>query len=73
MTAEERGVGNEDIVDASWDPTWGDRMQELVFIGIGMEEEKMRGGNPCPFSVMRLMAIESQHSSPALTLADLAQ
>ena len=24
-----------------WDPTWGDRMQELVFIGIDMDEEEL--------------------------------
>lgn len=26
-----------------WDPRWGDRMQELVFIGIGMDEAAIRG------------------------------
>ena len=46
MTAEERGVGDEEIVEAGWDPTYGDRMQELVFIGIRMDEEEMRGRCP---------------------------
>jgi G3E family GTPase len=27
----------ERIVRAKWDPVWGDRRQELVFIGIGMD------------------------------------
>ena len=42
MSPEERGA-DEDVVDASWDPVWGDRMQELVFIGIGIDEEQLRG------------------------------
>jgi len=34
----------DELVDASnWDEVWGDRMQELVFIGIGLDEAGLRG------------------------------
>jgi len=29
-------------LDARWDDTWGDRRQELVFIGVGLEEAPIR-------------------------------
>ncbi|PXW79386.1 G3E family GTPase [Blastomonas natatoria] len=32
----------EDFVAHNWDLTWGDRRQELVFIGIGMDEARLR-------------------------------
>ncbi|WOE76192.1 GTP-binding protein [Alterisphingorhabdus coralli] len=32
----------EEHVAGHWDETWGDRRQSLVFIGIGMDEEKIR-------------------------------
>ncbi len=32
----------EEFVLKHWDETWGDRRQELVFIGIGMDEAKIR-------------------------------
>ncbi|WP_230483966.1 GTP-binding protein [Sphingomonas sp. Leaf21] len=32
----------EDFVAKHWDPVWGDRRQELVFIGIGMDEARIR-------------------------------
>lgn len=32
----------EEFVAKHWDPIWGDRRQELVFIGIGMDEEHIR-------------------------------
>ncbi len=32
------GVRPDDCPADRWDPRWGDRMQELVFIGIGMDE-----------------------------------
>ena len=32
----------EEFVVQHWDQTWGDRRQELVFIGIGMDEAKIR-------------------------------
>jgi len=32
----------ERFVAAHWDPVWGDRRQELVFIGIGMDEPMLR-------------------------------
>lgn len=32
----------EQFVMRHWDPTWGDRRQELVFIGIGMDEARIR-------------------------------
>jgi G3E family GTPase len=31
----------EEFVLAKWDPVWGDRRQELVFIGIGMDQAKI--------------------------------
>ena len=33
----------EEFVLRHWDAIWGDRRQELVFIGIGMDEAKIRG------------------------------
>lgn len=30
------------LLDRHWSPVWGDRRQELVFIGIGMDEAAMR-------------------------------
>jgi G3E family GTPase len=33
----------EEFVLRHWDAVWGDRRQELVFIGIGMDEAKIRG------------------------------
>jgi len=32
----------EQFVLKNWDPVWGDRRQELVFIGIGMDEQRIR-------------------------------
>lgn len=32
----------EEFVLKHWDPKWGDRRQELVFIGIGMDEARIR-------------------------------
>ena len=32
----------EQFVAQHWDPVWGDRRQELVFIGIGMDEARIR-------------------------------
>lgn len=32
----------ERFVAEAWDPVWGDRRQELVFIGIGMDEARIR-------------------------------
>ena len=32
----------EEFVAKHWDPLWGDRRQELVFIGIGMDEARIR-------------------------------
>jgi G3E family GTPase len=34
----------EETPNGEWDPRWGDRRQEIVFIGIGMEEAKLRRG-----------------------------
>jgi len=33
---------NEEVIMSRWDKTWGDRINELVFIGIDMEEEMIR-------------------------------
>jgi G3E family GTPase len=33
----------EEFVARHWEPVWGDRRQELVFIGIGMDEAHIRG------------------------------
>ena len=33
---------NEEVIMSRWDKTWGDRMNEIVFIGINMEEEQIR-------------------------------
>ncbi|GGB83725.1 GTP-binding protein [Glycocaulis alkaliphilus] len=30
------------LMEKHWDPVWGDRRQELVFIGIGMDESALR-------------------------------
>jgi G3E family GTPase len=32
----------ENLLNQHWDETWGDRRQELVFIGIGMDEAALR-------------------------------
>ncbi|MGQ2940405.1 MAG: GTP-binding protein [Blastomonas fulva] len=34
----------EDFVAHNWDAVWGDRRQELVFIGINMDEARLRAG-----------------------------
>jgi G3E family GTPase len=42
----------EQLVAAHWDSVWGDRRQELVFIGIGMDEAEIRDRlNACLLSV----------------------
>jgi G3E family GTPase len=30
-------------LESHWDSAWGDRRQELVFIGVGMDETGVRG------------------------------
>ncbi|HSP23612.1 MAG TPA: GTP-binding protein [Saliniramus sp.] len=30
------------LLDRHWSPVWGDRRQEMVFIGIGMDEAALR-------------------------------
>lgn len=34
--------GNEEYILGRWDEKWGDRMNEIVFIGQGMDEQKIR-------------------------------
>lgn len=34
-------VHNRDLIESRWDKQWGDRMNELVFIGQNMDKEKM--------------------------------
>lgn len=45
------------VHEAAWDENWGDRMQELVFIGIRMDEARFRGA-PSP-SVWKAMVTGS--------------
>lgn len=46
LSAEE--LEEEGIDTSRWHPKWGDRMQELVFIGIGMDKEHILGRKfPC--------------------------
>jgi hypothetical protein len=40
LPAEERPEG---LDMSSWDPQWGDRCQEVVWIGIDMDEAALRG------------------------------
>ena len=47
MTFEERiqympFIENQKFIESSWDTTFGDRKNEIVFIGQGMNEEKIR-------------------------------
>ena len=35
-------VENQDVIEESWDKTFGDRKNEIVFIGQNMDEEKIR-------------------------------
>jgi G3E family GTPase len=39
------GVSDEDktMIKANWHPEWGDREQRIVFIGVDMDEAKIRG------------------------------
>lgn len=40
--AEQRGIlESEPSLRSKWDPTWGDRMNEIVIIGIDMDREKI--------------------------------
>jgi G3E family GTPase len=34
-------VENKDYIESKWHPQWGDRMNELVFIGLDMDKQKM--------------------------------
>lgn len=35
-------------IEANWDPVWGDRMQQLVFIGIDLDQESLTAAlNAC--------------------------
>lgn len=36
-------IDNQDYIESRWSEQWGDRMNELVFIGQNIEEEKMIG------------------------------
>ena len=44
--ADPDALHDPEVDTSAWDASWGDRMQELVFIGIGMDEEHMRGDSP---------------------------
>ena len=36
------GDAFQTLLNQHWDPVWGDRRNELVFIGIGMDEAQLR-------------------------------
>lgn len=40
-TSYQAFVDNKDYIESKWSKQWGDRMNELVFIGQGIEKEKM--------------------------------
>lgn len=59
----------EEGIDASgWHPEWGDRMQELVFIGIAMDEGGMIGTAPYCVVFMTLLALSKCVSVAAVML-----
>ena len=46
--------------EADWHPRWGDRAQELAWIGIGMDEAALRWRCPAPYALY-----EHAHTAPA--------
>lgn len=42
LPEDQRPPGWQEDAQASWDPQWGDRCQQLVWIGIGMDEQGLR-------------------------------
>lgn len=51
---------NQDHIQAKWDKQWGDRMNELVFIGQDMDKEKISADlNKCLLSDLEIAGMES--------------
>ncbi|MFO0496168.1 MAG: GTP-binding protein, partial [Flavobacteriia bacterium] len=67
MTFEERinyasFVENKDFIECRWDKKWGDRMNELVFIGQDIDKEKMTGDlENCLLNDQEILLFNKEH------------
>jgi G3E family GTPase len=55
-------VENKDFIECRWDKKWGDRMNELVFIGQDIDKEKMMGDlENCLLNDQEILLFNKEH------------
>ncbi len=53
-------LGNQEAIQAKWDKQWGDRMNELVFIGQDMDKEKITADlDKCLLTDLEIVGMQS--------------
>ena len=53
-------IENQEEIQSKWDKQWGDRMNELVFIGQNMDREQISADlDACLLTDMEILAMQS--------------